>query len=78
MPSLPLTCLIRARAETEHLTLQAFLRPGGELPLFRGSARAIWSPSAPLSWMASYLLVDSPSKLVVLKQDESLTVGIRL
>lgn len=64
---------IRAvRVETRTLnTLQAFLRPGGKLFLFRGSSKAELedSPPLPLSWMATYPLVDSlHSKLVVLSK----------
>lgn len=52
-------------------TLQAFLRPGGKLMLFRGASKAELedSPPPPLSWMATYPLVDSlHSKLVVLSK----------
>lgn len=64
---------IRAvRIETRTLlTLQAFLRPGGKLMLFRGSSKSDLedSPPPPLSWMATYPLVDSlHSKLVVLNK----------
>lgn len=64
---------IRAvRVEVKTLnTLQAFLRPGGKLFLFRGSNKADLedSPPLPLSWMATYPLVDSlHSKLVVLSK----------
>jgi 16S rRNA (guanine527-N7)-methyltransferase len=51
------------------LTLQAFLKPGGNLLLFRGSARGDLedAPPPPLSWTATYPLVDAlRSKLVVL------------
>jgi 16S rRNA (guanine527-N7)-methyltransferase len=50
-------------------TLQAFLKPGGKLMLFRGSSKSDLedSPPPPLTWMATYPLVDSlHSKLVVL------------
>ena len=62
---------IRAvRIETRTLnTLQAFLKPGGKLMLFRGSSKSELedSPPPPLTWMATYPLVDSlHSKLVVL------------
>ena len=53
------------------LTLQAFLRPGGKLLLFRGSSKSELedSPPPPLSWMATYPLVDTlHSKLVVLSK----------
>jgi 16S rRNA (guanine527-N7)-methyltransferase len=64
---------IRAvRVETRTLlTLQAFLRPGGKLLLFRGSNKSELedSPPPPLAWMATYPLVDSlHSKLVVLSK----------
>ena len=64
---------IRAvRIETRTLnTLQAFLRPGGKLFLFRGSSKNDLedSPPPPLAWMATYPLVDSlHSKLVVLSK----------
>ena len=52
-------------------TLQAFLRPGGKLLLFRGASKSELedSPPPPLSWMATYPLVDSlHSKLVVLSK----------
>ena len=52
-------------------TLQAFLRPGGKLMLFRGASKADLedSPPPPLTWMATYPLVDSlHSKLVVLSK----------
>lgn len=53
------------------LTLQAFLRPGGKLLLFRGAGKNDLedSPPPPLAWMATYPLVDSlHSKLVVLSK----------
>lgn len=53
------------------LTLQAFLRPGGKLLLFRGASKTDLedSPPPPLSWMATYPLVDAlHSKLVVLSK----------
>jgi 16S rRNA (guanine527-N7)-methyltransferase len=64
---------IRAvRIETRTLnTLQAFLRPGGKLLLFRGAGKNELedSPPPPLAWMATYPLVDSlHSKLVVLSK----------
>jgi 16S rRNA (guanine527-N7)-methyltransferase len=52
-------------------SLQAFLRPGGKLLLFRGSSKSDLedSPPPPLAWMATYPLVDSlHSKLVVLSK----------
>lgn len=62
---------IRAvRVETRTLlTLQAFLRPGGLLFLFRGSGavEAIDNAPTPLQWIATYPLVESlRSRLVVL------------
>jgi 16S rRNA (guanine527-N7)-methyltransferase len=62
---------IRAvRVETRILlSLQAFIRPGGQLFLFRGPAAADPSEVAPppLSWEATYPLVESlRSRLVVL------------
>ena len=64
---------IRAvRVETRTLnTLQAFLRPGGKIMLFRGTNKSAieQSPPPPLVWMATYGLVDSlHSKLVVLSK----------
>jgi 16S rRNA (guanine527-N7)-methyltransferase len=64
---------IRAvRVEVRTLnTLQAFLRPGGKLLLFRGASKSDLedSPPPPLAWMATYPLVDSlHSKLVVLSK----------
>jgi 16S rRNA (guanine527-N7)-methyltransferase len=53
------------------LTLQAFLRPGGKLMLFRGPAGndVEQSPPPPLAWMATYPLVDAlRSRLVVLSK----------
>ncbi|HUQ88408.1 MAG TPA: RsmG family class I SAM-dependent methyltransferase [Vicinamibacterales bacterium] len=52
-------------------TLQAFLRPGGKILLFRGAGKNDLedSPPPPLAWMATYPLVDSlHSKLVVLSK----------
>lgn len=52
-------------------TLQAFLRPGGKLFLFRGSSKNELedAPPPPLTWLATYPLVDSlHSKLVVLSK----------
>ena len=64
---------IRAvRVETRTLnTLQAFLRPGGKLMLFRGASKNDLedSPPPPLAWMATYPLVDAlHSKLVILSK----------
>lgn len=50
-------------------TLQAFLRPGGKIMLFRGASKSDLedAPPPPLAWMATYPLVDAlHSKLVVL------------
>jgi 16S rRNA (guanine527-N7)-methyltransferase len=52
-------------------SLQAFLRPGGKVLLFRGANKSDLedSPPPPLAWMATYPLVDSlHSKLVVLSK----------
>ena len=68
--ALDLVSIRAVRIETRTLlTLQAFLRTGGKLLLFRGFSRSELedSPPPPLSWMATYPLVDSlHSKLVVL------------
>lgn len=70
--ALDLVSIRAVRIETRTLlTLQAFLRTGGKLLLFRGSSRSELedSPPPPLSWMATYPLVDSlHSKLVVLSK----------
>jgi 16S rRNA (guanine527-N7)-methyltransferase len=52
------------------VTLQAFLRPGGQLFLFRGpGGELINSLTPPLSWLATYPLIDGlRSRLVVLKK----------
>lgn len=62
---------IRAvRVETRTLnTLQAFLRAGGKLMLFRGSGKTDLedSPPPPLAWIATFPLIDAlHSKLVIL------------
>jgi 16S rRNA (guanine527-N7)-methyltransferase len=52
------------------MNLQAFVRPGGEIFLFRTSAGAS-GPSAvtpPLAWKASYPLLEQTSSLVVLEK----------
>jgi len=52
-------------------TLQAFLRPGGKVLLFRGANKGDFedSPPPPLAWMATFPLVDAlHSKLVVLSK----------
>jgi 16S rRNA (guanine527-N7)-methyltransferase len=68
--ALDLISIRAVRVETRTLnTLQAFLRPGGKLMLFRGASKNDLedSPPPPLAWMATYPLVDSlHSKLVVL------------
>jgi len=70
--ALDLVSIRAVRVETRTLlTLQAFMRPGGRLLLFRGSGKSDLedSPPPPLSWMATYPLVDSlHSKLVVLSK----------
>lgn len=62
---------VRVEARTL-MSLQAFLRPGGQLFLFRGPAGADVSEAVapPLSWLATYPLVDTlRSRLVVLQKD---------
>jgi len=70
--ALDLVSIRAVRIETRTLnTLQAFLRPGGKLMLFRGSSKSDLedSPPPPLAWMATYPLVDTlHSKLVVLSK----------
>ena len=70
--ALDLVSIRAVRIETRTLnTLQAFLRPGGKLMLFRGASKSDLedSPPPPLAWMATYPLVDSlHSKLVVLSK----------
>ena len=70
--ALDLVSIRAVRIETRTLnTLQAFLRPGGKVLLFRGSSKNDLedSPPPPLAWMATYPLVDSlHSKLVVLSK----------
>lgn len=70
--ALDLVSIRAVRVETRTLlTLQAFLRPGGKLLLFRGASKKDLedSPPPPLSWMATYPLLDSlHSKLVVLSK----------
>ncbi len=70
--ALDLVSIRAVRIETRTLfTLQAFLRPGGKLLLFRGPGGpdvAEVSPP-PLAWMATYPLVESlGSRLVVLSK----------
>lgn len=70
--ALDLVSIRAVRIETRTLnTLQAFLRPGGKLLLFRGAGKNELedAPPPPLSWMATYPLVDDlHSKLVVLSK----------
>lgn len=70
--ALDLVSIRAVRVETRTLlTLQAFLRPGGKLMLFRGSSKNDLedSPPPPLSWMATYPLIDAlHSKLVILSK----------
>ena len=70
--ALDLVSIRAVRIEMRTLnTLQAFLRPGGKLLLFRGASKNDFedSPPPPLSWMATYPLVDAlHSKLVVLSK----------
>ena len=70
--SLDLVSVRAVRIETRTLlTLQAFLKPGGKIFLFRGSGTSVveTEPPPPLAWMASYPLVDAlHSKLVVLSK----------
>ena len=70
--ALDLVSIRAVRIETRTLnSLQAFLRPGGKLLLFRGASKSDLedSPPPPLAWMATYPLVDSlHSKLVVLSK----------
>lgn len=70
--ALDLVSIRAVRIETRTLlTLQAFLRPGGKIFLFRGpgSSTVETEPPPPLAWMASYPLVDAlHSKLVVLSK----------
>jgi 16S rRNA (guanine527-N7)-methyltransferase len=69
--ALDLVSIRAVRVETRTLnTLQAFLRPGGKLLLFRGATKSdLEDAPPPLAWMATYPLVDSlHSKLVVLSK----------
>lgn len=70
--ALDLVSIRAVRIETRTLnTLQAFLKPGGKLLLFRGSSKNELedSPPPPLTWMATYPLLDTlHSKLVVLSK----------
>ena len=77
--ALDLVSIRAVRIELRTLnTLQAFLRPGGKLLLFRGASQSDLedSPPPPLAWMATYPLVDSlHSKLVVLARPGSDSVA---
>jgi len=70
--ALDLVSIRAVRIEIRTLnSLQAFLRPGGKLLLFRGGSKSDLedSPPPPLAWMATYPLVDTlHSKLVVLSK----------
>jgi 16S rRNA (guanine527-N7)-methyltransferase len=70
--ALDLVSVRAVRIETRTLlTLQAFLKPGGKIFLFRGSGTSTveTEPPPPLAWMASYPLVEAlHSKLVVLSK----------
>jgi 16S rRNA (guanine527-N7)-methyltransferase len=70
--ALDLVSIRAVRIETRTLlTLQAFLRPGGKLFLFRGPDGHELEESSPppLAWMATYPLVESlRSRLVVLSK----------
>lgn len=52
------------------VTLQAFLRPRGHLFLFRGASASDVADAAPppLTWEATFPLIESQSKLVVLRK----------
>jgi 16S rRNA G527 N7-methylase RsmG len=68
--AMDLVTLRAVRVEPRTLVgLQAFLRPAGQLFLFRGPGGADFTEAVtpPLSWLATYPLVDSlRSRLVVL------------
>jgi 16S rRNA (guanine527-N7)-methyltransferase len=70
--SLDLVTIRAVRVEPRTLvTLQAFLKPGGQLFLFRGPGGADLATSItpPLSWLATYPLIDElRSRLVVLRK----------
>ena len=70
---LDLVTIRAVRVEPRTLvSLQAFLRPGGQLMLFRGpgSADVANALTPPLSWLATYPLVESlRSRLVVLQKN---------
>lgn len=70
--ALDLVTIRAVRVEPRTLvTLQAFLRPGGDLFLFRGPGGADVSGSVtpPLSWVATYPLIEElRSRLVILRK----------
>jgi 16S rRNA G527 N7-methylase RsmG len=70
---LDLVTIRAVRVEPRTLvSLQAFLRPGGQVFLFRGPGGADVSDSLtpPLSWLATFPLVDSlRSRLVILRKN---------
>ena len=70
--ALDLVTIRAVRVEPRTLvTLQAFLKPGGELFLFRGAggANVADSVTPPLSWQATYPLIEElRSRLVVLRK----------
>lgn len=71
--ALDLVTIRAVRVESRTLVgLQAFLRPGGQLMLFRGPGGAdlVETLTPPLSWLATYPLVDAlRSRLVVLQKN---------
>jgi 16S rRNA (guanine527-N7)-methyltransferase len=55
------------------MTLQALVRPGGEIFLFRTTASASSGPAAPapvITWKAAYPLLEQSSSLVVLEKSK--------
>jgi 16S rRNA (guanine527-N7)-methyltransferase len=70
---LDLVTIRAVRVEPRTLvSLQAFLKPGGQLFLFRGPGRSDVADvvTPPLSWMATYPLVESlRSRLIVLQKN---------
>jgi 16S rRNA (guanine527-N7)-methyltransferase len=71
--ALDLVTIRAVRVEPRTLvTLQAFLRPGGQLFLFRGAGGTdvVNSLTPPLSWVATYPLIEElRSRLIVLKKN---------